>query len=134
MLCYVMSCHVMSCHVMSCHVMSCHVTSRHVTSCHVMSCHVMLFLVSMVLFFRRTGNANDIISKQQIVIAFIPAASMFGIIILSRTVRVRDTRRLSLYNLRLENNKMQILDKVLKLHKISWLKCRQEIFTKSFII
>jgi hypothetical protein len=52
------------------------------------------------------------ISKQQIVIVFIPTASMFGIIILSSTVRVRDTPRLFSHNLRLENNKIQIIDKV----------------------
>ena len=85
----------------------------YVMLCYVMSCYVM-FLVPVVLLFRRKGNANDIISKQQNVTVFIPKASMFGISILSRTERVRDTRRLSSYNLRLENNKIQILDKVLK--------------------
>jgi hypothetical protein len=73
----------------------------------------MLFLVvSVVLYFRRTGKDKDIISKQKIVIVFIPTASMFGIIILSRTVRARDTFRLFSHDLRLENNKIQILDKV----------------------
>ena len=77
-----------------------------------MLCHAVPSCFCGSSFFRRKGKAKDIISKQQIVIVFIPTASVFGIIILSRTVRVGDMPRLFSHDLRLENNKIQILEKV----------------------